>query len=161
MALQERGRNLPRDLDTSSGEWIPPSLELLQHRSVLVLDDEESIRMLLSEGLAAHGLKVDSAGTAEQALSLVLGRKYDVLLCDLNLSVPGPNGDGRNVAERLAVAAGANKPEVIFMSGELGGDDTPAKPEAARWLQKPFRISDVLNLLVDYFSHIPTGSNRH
>jgi PAS domain S-box-containing protein len=161
VALQERGRNLPRDLDTSSGEWIPPSLELLQHRSVLVLDDEESIRMLLSEGLAAHGLKVDSAGTAEQALSLVLGRKYDVLLCDLNLSVPGPNGDGRNVAERLAVAAGANKPEVIFMSGELGGDDTPAKPEAARWLQKPFRISDVLNLLVDYFSHIPTGSNRH
>jgi PAS domain S-box-containing protein len=161
IAIQERGRNLPRDLDTSSGEWIPPSLDLLQHRSVLVLDDEESIRMLLSEGLAAHGLKVDSAGTAEQALSLVLGRKYDVLLCDLNLSVPGPNGDGRNVAERLGVAAGANKPEVIFMSGELRGEDTPAKPEAARWLQKPFRISDVLNLLVDYFSHIHTGSSHH
>jgi PAS domain S-box-containing protein len=160
IALQERGRNLPRDLDTSSGEWIPPSLDLLQHRTVLVLDDEESIRMLLSEGLAAHGLKVDSAGTAEQALSLVLGRKYDVLLCDLNLSVPGPNGDGRNVAERLVVAAGANKPEVIFMSGELGGEDNPAKPELTRWLQKPFRISDVLNLLVDYFSHVPTGSAR-
>ena len=161
IAIQERGRNLPRDLDTSSGEWIPPSLDLLQHRTVLVLDDEESIRMLLSEGLAAHGLKVDSAGTAEQALSLVLGRKYDILLCDLNLSVPGPNGDGRNVAERLGVAAGANKPEVIFMSGELRGEDTPAKPQAARWLQKPFRISDVLNLLVDYFSHIHTGSSHH
>jgi PAS domain S-box-containing protein len=160
VALQERGRNLPRDLDTSSGEWIPPSLDLLQHRSVLVLDDEESIRMLLSEGLGAHGLKVDSAGTAEQALSLVLGRKYDVLLCDLNLSVPGPNGDGRKVAERLLVAAGVNKPEVIFISGELGGEESPSKPAASRWLQKPFRISDVLNLLVDYFSHIPAGSNR-
>jgi DNA-binding response OmpR family regulator len=78
----------------------------------------------------------------------------------LNLSVHGPNGDGRNVAERLVVAAGANKPEVIFMSGELGGEDNPAKPEATRWLQKPFRISDVLNLLVDYFSHVPTGSAR-
>jgi PAS domain S-box-containing protein len=160
IALQERGRNIPRDLDTSSGEWIPPSLELLQHRSVLVLDDEESIRMLLMEGLAAHGLKVDSAGTAEQALSLVLGRKYDVLLCDLNLSVPGANGDGRNVAERLVVAAGANRPEVIFMSGELAGEESPSKPTASRWLQKPFRISDVLNMLVDYFSHIPAGSNR-
>ncbi len=160
IALQERGRNIPRDLDTSSGEWMPPSLELLQHRSVLVLDDEESIRMLLAEGLAAHGLKVDSAGTAEQALSLVLGRKYDVLLCDLNLAVPGANGDGRNVAERLVVAAGANRPEVIFMSGELAGEENPSKPAASRWLQKPFRISDVLNILVDYFSHIPAGSNR-
>jgi hypothetical protein len=35
------------------------------------------------------------------------------------------------------------------MSGELGGEDTPVKPEAARWLQKPFRISDVLNLLAE------------
>ncbi len=138
----------------------PSFPRLLQHRSVLVLDDEESIRMLLSEGLAAHGLKVDSAGTAEQALSLVLGRKYDVLLCDLNLSVPGPNGDGRNVAERLLVAAGANKPEVIFMSGELGAEESPSKPATSRWLQKPFRISDVLNLLVDYFSHVPAGSDR-
>jgi PAS domain S-box-containing protein len=161
VAPQERGSMIPRDLDTSSGEWIPPSLDLLQHRSVLILDDEESIRMLLSEGLAAHGLKVDSAGTAEQALSLVLGRKYDILLCDLNLSVPGLNGDGRNVAERLKIAAGPNKPEVIFMSGELGGEESPVKPEtASRLLQKPFRISDVLNLLVDYFSHIPAGSNR-
>jgi PAS domain S-box-containing protein len=160
IARQERGRMLPRNLDTSSGEWIPPSLDLLQQRTILVLDDEESIRMLLSEGLAAHGLKVDSAGSAEQALSLVLGRKYDVLLCDLNLSVPGPNGDGRNVAERLKVAAGANKPEVFFMSGELAGEEVPSKPEASHWLQKPFRISDVLNLLVDYFSRIPAGTNR-
>src|ERR1700730_5721798 len=38
-----------KDLDTSSGEWIPPSMELLHNRSILVLDDEESIRMLLSE----------------------------------------------------------------------------------------------------------------
>jgi PAS domain S-box-containing protein len=148
-------RSLPHDLDTSTTEWIPPSLEVLQHRSVLVLDDEESIRMLLSEGLAAHGLRVDSAGTAEQALSLVLGRKYDVLLCDLNLSVPGPDGDGRNVAERLKLAAGAQKPEVIYMSGELSDEEVTPKPVASRWLQKPFRISDVLNLLVDYFSQIP------
>jgi PAS domain S-box-containing protein len=160
IALQERGRMAPRDLDTSSGEWIPPSLDLLQHRTVLVLDDEESIRLLLSEGLAAHGLKVDSAGSAEQALSLVLGRKYDVLLCDLNLSVPGPNGDGRSVAERLKVAAGANKPQTFFMSGELSGEQTPSGPEPSPWLQKPFRISDVLNLLVDHFSRMPVGSKR-
>jgi CheY-like chemotaxis protein/two-component sensor histidine kinase len=160
VAPLEKGRVIPRDLDTSSGEWIPPSLELLHNRSVLVLDDEESIRMLLAEGLASHGLKVDCAGSAEQALSLVLGRKYDVLLCDLKLLGSGPNADGHNVAERLKIAAGAIKPEVIFMSGDVVGEDGPARSQATRWLQKPFRISDVLNLLVDHFSHIPAGSGR-
>ncbi len=153
-------RLIPRDLDTSSGEWVPPSLELLKDRSILVLDDEESIRMLLAEGLSAHGLKVDCAATAEQALSLILGHKYDVILCDLKLSGSGPNSDGHNVSERLKVAAGVNKPDVIFMSGDVFGDEAHAGVNINHKLQKPFRISDVLNLLMDVFVHVPSSSKR-
>jgi PAS domain S-box-containing protein len=152
-------RLIPRDLDTSS-EWVPPSLNLLKNRSILVLDDEESIRLLLAEGLGAQGLKVDCAATAEQALSLVLGRKYEVILCDLKLSGNGPNADGHNVAERLKVAAGVNKPEVVFMSGDVLGDEAEPGFNLARKLQKPFRISDVLNVLMDVFVHVPSGSKR-
>ncbi len=151
-------RLIPRDLDTSSGEWASPSLDLLKNRSILVLDDEESIRLLLAEGLSAQGLKVDCAASAEQALSLILGRKYDVLLCDLKLSGNGPNSDGRNVAERLAVAAGINKPEIIFMSGDVMGEESQAGTNLARKLQKPFRISDVLNLVMDIFAHAPAAN---
>jgi PAS domain S-box-containing protein len=156
-----KSRLIPRDLDTSSGEWVPPSLELLKNRAILVLDDEESIRLLLDEGLSAQGLKVDCAATAEQALSLVLGRKYDVILCDLKLSGSGPNADGHKVAERLKVAAGASKPVVIFMSGDVLGDDaqSDSTPIPHR-LQKPFRISDVLNILMDAFVHVPSHSKR-
>jgi PAS domain S-box-containing protein len=155
-----QNRLIPRDLDTSSGEWISPSLELLKNRTILVLDDEESIRLLLDEGLSAQGLKVDCAASAEQALSLVLGRKYDVLLCDLKLSGSGPNADGHNVAERLKVAAGVNKPEVIFMSGDVLGDEVKSGTTMPHKLQKPFRISDVLNVLMDVFVHVPSGSKR-
>ncbi len=154
-------RRKPLDPDRSSGEWMPPSLESLRNRSILVLDDEESIRMLLEEGLSAHGLKIESAGTAEQALALVLGRKFDAVLCDLKLAGSGPNSDGYSVAQRLKIAAGENKPEIIFMSGDLFGEDS-AQPELARArrLQKPFRVSDVLNTLMEAFSATPVTSTK-
>jgi CheY-like chemotaxis protein len=154
-------RLIPRDSDSSSGERIAPSTENLRNRSILVLDDEESIRMLLSEGLSAQGLAVDCAGTAEEALSLVLGRKYDVLLCDLKLSGTGPNSDGHNVAERLKIASGATKPEVIFMSGDVLGDESATPGSHSHKLQKPFRISDVLNILMEVFARIPASSSKH
>ena len=154
-----RSVNTLKDLDTSSGEWIPPSMDLLHNRSVLVLDDEESIRMLLSEGLTAQGLHVNCAGSAEQALSLVLGRKFDVVLCDLKLAGSGPNADGYSVAERLRIAAGTHKLEIIFMSGDVFTEEGRG-PTDARRLQKPFRVSDVLNLLMEVFVHVPVGSKR-
>jgi len=153
-----RNRLIPRDLDT--GELVAPSLDLLKNRSVLVLDDEESIRLLLAEGLSAQGLKVDCAASAEQALSLILGRKYDVLLCDLKLSGSGPNSNGHDVAERLKVAAGVNKPEIIFISGDVMGEEGQTGSDLSRKLQKPFRISDVLNVLMDVFVQSPAPTKR-
>jgi CheY-like chemotaxis protein len=138
-----------------------PLLSTLEGRSILVLDDEESIRMLLAEGLAAYGLKVQMAAAAEQALALVLGSKFDVILCDLKLSGSGPNSDGYNVASRLRAASTSNKPEIVFMSGDVGGDESLHKSFAnAPRLQKPFRISDVLAILTEIFARVPVSSKR-
>jgi len=161
VASREAARRPVRELDSSSGEMLLPSLESIANRKILVLDDEESIRMLLAEGLSAYGLKVDVAASAEQALQLVLGGKYDVLLCDLKLGGTGPNSDGYGVAQRLRIASGPNRPEVIFMSGDVAGTDEEHEGLAtARRLQKPFRISDVLRTLMELFSLAPAGSNK-
>jgi PAS domain S-box-containing protein len=118
----------------------------LKGRAILVLDDEESLRMLLEEGLAVQGLRVDCAATPAEALALISRRSYDVFLCDLNLSAGGFAADGRQVTQQVLAAAGANRPTVIFMSGELldSGDPQPGEP---RRLQKPFRISEVAAML--------------
>ncbi len=152
-----------RESDSSgSGEMRAPTLDLLKNRSILVLDDEESIRSLLAEGLSAHHIKVDCAATAEEALGLVLRGKYDAILVDLNLSGSGPNSDGYGVAQRLKIAAGANKPELIYMSGEVVEEGQGSSAAASyRRLQKPFRISDVLNTLMIVFSRIPAGSTKN
>jgi len=152
----------PRESDSSgSGEMMAPSLDLLKKKTILVVDDEESIRMLLSEGLSAQGLRVDCAGSAEQALSLVLRTKYDAILCDLNLTGTGANADGYSVAQRLKIASAPTKPELIYMSGEVVEEGQGSSASAShRRLQKPFRISDVLNTLMVVFSRIPVSSKR-
>jgi PAS domain S-box-containing protein len=162
IAVSEAAHQPARELDSSgSGEMMAPTLDLLKNRTILVVDDEESIRMLLVEGLSVHGLRVDCAGTAEEALILVLHTKYDAVLCDLNLSGTGPNADGYGVAQRLKIAAGANKPELIYMSGEVIGEGEGSSASTSyRRLQKPFRVSDVLNTLMIVFSRIPAGSNK-
>ena len=154
---------------------MSPSAEILKARSVLVLDDEESLRLLLQEGLSGQGLRVDCAATAEEALALIrrywesyrepldrdngasTGRSsaserpgYDILLVDLHLSAGGYFVDGREAATRLleaTAAAGLPKPAVVYMTGDLTdpGPETPARGEPS-FLQKPFRISEVLAL---------------
>jgi PAS domain S-box-containing protein len=151
-----------RDEDSGSGEMMAPTLDLLKNRKILVVDDEEPIRMLLSDGLSAQGLEVNCAATAEEALALVLRTKYDAILCDLHLSGTGPNADGYSVAQRLKIASGAHKPELLYMSGEVLEEGQGSSASISfRRLQKPFRISDVLNVLIMIFSRIPIGSTRH
>jgi two-component system NtrC family sensor kinase len=123
-------------------------------RTVLVIDDEESIRMLLQEGLSAFGLRVDCAGDAEAAAALLAERSYDVLLCDLNLSSPGGGKiNGRDVVDQVLAAVGSEKPSILFMTGDLvNEDDAAAGSSEFRMLQKPFRISDVLALVQEVCS---------
>src|SRR5215472_8881235 len=145
---------------------LPPtkpalSLEILRGRSVLVLDDEESLRLLLEEGLSAQGLRVDCAATVEEALPLMQRSSYDILLCDLHLSAGGYFVDGREAAARLLSAARSPKPAVVYMTGDLM-DSVQAVPAHGEpgYLQKPFRISDVIALIVEALSPTPAGTHH-
>lgn len=55
--------------------------------TILLVDDQHSIRHMLSAGLKAHGFDVLTAASAEQALALCAGFEgpIDVLLSDISL----------------------------------------------------------------------------
>src|SRR5579859_5058158 len=145
--------------DPSAAEGVQPASQILKDRAVLVLDDEESIRSLLQEGLSAHGLHVDTASTPDEAARLIRSHPYDVLLCDLNLSSAGHTANGREAAKEMLAMAGSDKPEVVFMTGDLvEGEPSPGEP---RRLQKPFRVSDVLSVLREVLGAVPTGKLRN
>ena len=63
----------------------------MTHRAVLVVDDESSIRESLAEFLRDFGMQVDVSANAEEALSRLAEKPYDVLIVDLRL--PGITGD--------------------------------------------------------------------
>jgi PAS domain S-box-containing protein len=135
---------------------LAASPDLLKGRAILVLDDEESIRMLLEEGLSAHGLRVDCASTPAGAVEFVRGRSYDILLCDLNLSANGFATGGREAAQQIVAAAGKRKPVVIFMTGDLV-DTVKSDSSEPHRLQKPFRISEVLAMFREVLSASPVA----
>jgi CheY-like chemotaxis protein/two-component sensor histidine kinase len=120
--------------------------------SVLVVDDEESIRELVRDGLSARGASVDVAESSEEALARMAQRPYDAVLCDLNLRAGDPTS-GREFRERaleqLSAVHGSSKPLFLFMTGDLVDHGGPEIVEdgSIRILQKPFRISELVTIL--------------
>jgi two-component system response regulator AtoC len=58
--------------------------------SILIVDDEEVSRFVLSEALTKRGYSVDQAGDAETAIKKLNQRSFDLILLDIQL--PGMSG---------------------------------------------------------------------
>lgn len=123
--------------------------------SVLIVDDEQSIRELVSDGMLSRGARVDVAASAEEALCLLDSRTYDAVICDMNLRGIQPDAiSGLEFYQRVTNGLGAplnsHKPSFVFMTGELGErPDAETLPAGVRTLQKPFRISELVTLLTE------------
>ena len=105
-------------------------------RTVLVVDDEESVRRVAARTLRREGYRVFEAADADEALALVSNDPSvaDLLLTDL--AMPGLNG------LELASCIVAARPDVriLFSSGAsvLVGGETSRLPRGASFLPKPF-----------------------
>ena len=122
----------------------PPAPRMLH---VLVVDDEEPIRIALQRYFKRHGWLVEEAVDGDEGLRKLLGngRAYDVILTDLKM----PRVSGTELHDRLA----RERPELfrrlIVMTGDV------ASPEAAALLartdrpviEKPFELSELAQVI--------------
>ncbi|HEX2453567.1 MAG TPA: HD domain-containing phosphohydrolase [Vicinamibacterales bacterium] len=121
----------PADLYPASS--IVPRPEDPSARSILVVDDAESVRNLMSRWLESGGYTVATASTAEEALDLMEAGPSAVALCDIRL----PGHDGLWLADRIRHAF----PEtaVIVASGVQDVGSIPNMPlGVVDFLMKPF-----------------------
>jgi two-component system response regulator RegX3 len=105
-------------------------------RTILMVEDEESITQPLAEALAREGFDSRVAGTVAQALEEADRRPPDLVLLDVML----PDGSGyevcRTLRERSKVpiimltARGEETDRIVGL--ELGADDYIVKPFSAR-----------------------------
>lgn len=110
---------------------------------VLVVDDEASIREVLTDFLVLDGHDVTCAEDGLQALAMMRERRFDVLLLDLKM--PGLNG--LEVLEQVAELA--PRAITIMMTG-YGTVETAIaamKRGAYDYVLKPFKVQEVIRLL--------------
>ena len=110
---------------------------------VLVVDDEEGIRMAAGRWLRRAGYDVDEAEDGAVALSLLQTRSYHIVLCDVRM----PELDGNALLDRIQADSLANV--VIMMSAFGDADDALAaiRRGAYDYLPKPFK-RDALLLMI-------------
>lgn len=105
---------------------------------VLVVDDEERIRSLVSTYLRAEGFEVDEAATGEQALVELKRRHPDLVILDIRL--PGMDGfevlrELRKESEVYVIMLTARTEESDKLIGlTVGADDYITKPFSPREL---------------------------
>ena len=109
---------------------------------VLVVDDEPSIRDLLSKALALADYDVDIAPNGQEALEFMKQRAYNLLITDLRM----PGLDGLTViGEARCIHAGLPVIVVTGFSTEASAIEA-ANVGVSGYLTKPFKIPRVLEV---------------
>ena len=84
-------------------------------KRILVVDDDDAIRALLSTVLRRRGLRVDTARNGLEAIAQLGECRYSVILLDLMM----PIMSGYKVLEQIADDSASKRPLVIVLTAGL------------------------------------------
>jgi DNA-binding response OmpR family regulator len=112
-----------------------------RQRRILIVEDEATLRRVLSRNLVSRGYLVREAGTAAEALGAVLAECPDLLLLDINL----PDRSGWDVLREIQ-ARGLAVPTVV-VSAVRASPSRLAEFRPLAYLHKPFPLDALLRLV--------------
>jgi CheY-like chemotaxis protein len=117
--------------------------EVTTRQRVLIVDDEESMRLLLARFLSTDlAVEVQLAGTCEQALRLAENHAYDAILLDLLM--PGIGGFAVLHDIRASSAPNAKTPVIIVSSvADEGSIERCMAAGANAYLVKPVKRAEL------------------
>ena len=110
---------------------------------ILIIDDEESLRHMLSVMLRKQGFVVETASSGRDGLQKLASHAYEFILCDMRM----PEMDGRDFLAQ-AIARGATAP--IIMMTAYGSVDTAVscmQEGAYDFISKPFKQDEIIIVL--------------
>jgi two-component system NtrC family sensor kinase len=108
---------------------------------ILMIDDDESVREVLTETLRRVGHEVDAAANGEEALKLIGNNEYDCVISDVKMPVM--------TGAELHLAVKSINPEAaarfIFISGDTVNEETRRYLESISnpSLSKPFSLQEL------------------
>jgi len=121
---------------------------------VLIVDDDEESRQLLSEVLEANGYGVGAVAdglAARETLSRDV--EYRIVIADLHM----PNESGLDLLRNLQKEKSCH--DIILMSSFISGNERQMAEDlgARALLEKPFRLSELLQVVSQLVEKKPIG----
>lgn len=111
--------------------------------SILIVDDEESVRDSLLNWFIEDGYIVECAENAKEALSILESRNFDIILADLKM----PGMDGLEMQRRIRAL---NKEAIVIIMTAFASVDSAVralKDGAYDYITKPFDPDDLSHLI--------------
>ena len=122
--------------DTGNGGFPKPMPR------ILVVDDEESIRKLLSIAFLRAGHKVRTAADAREALALCAAESFDVLLSDVLM----PQVNGHDLVRWVTASHPTIRCVLMSAFDDTDCQDCPLRSRC-HLLPKPFNPNDAVSLV--------------
>lgn len=112
----------------------------MHKKRILVVDDEESMRHMLSELLNKEGYDVDAAQNGEEALIRIEENEFDLVLCDVRM----PKMNGLDFLREVKTKK--LEPAIIMMSAYSTVDLAveAMKRGASDYISKPFKTDEIV-----------------
>jgi DNA-binding response OmpR family regulator len=109
--------------------------------SILITDDESSIRLMLRTALESDGYAVTEASNGREALAAIQRQAPDVMVLDLNM----PGLDGMAVLEQMKELAGKVRPRVVILTayGSIPVAVKATRLGAVDFLEKPITPTEL------------------
>ncbi len=105
---------------------------------ILIVEDDAITRRNLSVLLKDEGYDVDQAGDGVQALEILAGRPFDLVLSDIVM----PRMDGLKLLQQLQFMA--PQMPVVIMTSYVSDSLSSVPAGAAEFIRKPFILDDLL-----------------
>ncbi|MFA6508507.1 MAG: response regulator [Treponemataceae bacterium] len=113
--------------------------------SVLIVDDEKNIRLMIGKVLEGLGLEITAAVNGDEALAIAEKRNFDLVLLDLRM----PGTDGMEVLRRLRAASTETKVAIITAHGTVDNAVEAMKLGAVDFIRKPFTVDELRRIVTD------------
>jgi DNA-binding response OmpR family regulator len=125
---------------------------------VLVIDDEQSIRMLCRVNLAASGMEVLEAANGDEGLELARSERPDLVLLDVMM----PGRDGWTVARALADDPETREIPIIFLTARADAADRRLGQRlgGVGYVVKPFDPVYIGELVEDVLARVERGERE-
>jgi CheY-like chemotaxis protein len=119
-------------------------------RKILVVDDDEAIRTLVLTVLRRRGYAVDAARNGVEAMDMIGGRRYALVVLDLMM----PRMSGYDVMEALLRMSVMTRPRVLVLSAGFQG--RPLDTElVVGTIHKPFDLELLLDIVAGCLAASP------